>query len=414
MSDAPTFDGEFDFETGEGGLSFEADPFQISREFQPQLLSTTSRIAIIRTSDRNTYRRCRRKWNLQHSSRGNLRSAEESGPFWLGSGFHFAMEDFHGYHHFQHPREALQAYATATQKTDLILPSDLDELLDLGQHMCDYYESWLETREPLNTLWINGEPQVEVNFHIEIPKEHLEPFCPRAVLDLYDKILYSMTLDRVTKDSYNRLWMQEYKSAKNFQWYHLDTDGQVSAYNWGLTVKYPGYEIAGTIYQQFKKQIIQPPAFLSSTKMFSISKRQKTSYALYMSALRNLYGTNPQRFPEPNRMFLEYLQEQETQDSDDLIKRDYIERNATQIKNEYKKILMETSEMINPDTLLYPNPTRDCSWDCPFNAACIGIDSGENWTQELTANTIQRDTPNINWRNHLILPQQHNDNQKVY
>jgi hypothetical protein len=106
-------------------------------------------------------------------------------------------------------------------------------------------------------------------------------------------------------------------------------------------------------------------------------------------------------------MFLEYLREQETQDSDELIKRDYVERNQQQIENEYKKILMETGEMINPATLLYPNPTRDCSWDCQqFQAACVGVDSGEDWQQELNQNTMQRDQKGTNWRQHLQLPQQ--------
>lgn len=405
-------DEEFDFDVQ--GLA-ELDPFEEARGLNEQDKENqkNARVAIIRTSDRITYRRCRRKWDWSHSSRGNLRAQLEAGPLWLGSGLHFAFEDFHSYKYFEHPRDALVAYYDATELTDLIQPQDKDELLDLGSQMLDYYESWLQTREPLNTLYINGEPQVEVNFHIEIAREHLAKFCPEYILELYDRVLYSITLDRVIEDPYNRLWTVEYKSAKNFLWAHLDTDAQVTAYAWGARLKYAGRDIAGTIYQQHKKQILQPPAFLASTRMFSTSKRQKTSYSLYLNALRNLYGSSSAAFPEPNLMFLEYLKEQETTDADDLIKRDYIERNEEQCNSEYQKILMEVSEMLNPNLNLYPNPTRDCSWDCPFNSACIGLDAGEDWSHQLQSATTKRDTDATNWRQFLVLPAPQSDS-KVY
>ena len=398
-------DEEFSLETF--GKDSEPDLFEAYRDSLSPDIKLSHRggrqekVAIIRTSDRITYRRCRRKWNWADSKRGNLRPTFESGPFWLGSGFHFALEDYHGYRKFEHPRDALQAYWDATRQTGIELPSDVEELAHLGKGMCDYYEIWLKNREPLNTLVINGEPQVEVNFYIEIPKEHLLPYCLPSVLSLYDRIIYSVTIDRVIVDSYNRIWTVEYKSAKQYNWFHLDTDCQVSAYAWAAHIKYPMHEIAGTIYQQHKKQLLQPPAFLGSTRMYSVSKRQKTSYALYLGALRNLYGNDYGKFPEPNRLFLDYLQEQETQDQDILIKRDYVERNRSQIDAEYQKILMETGEMLNPSLPLYPNPTRDCSWDCPFNSACVGVDAGEDWTQQLYETTMKRDLPTHNWRRFL-------------
>lgn len=412
-SRSATKDDEFDFETFEG----EEDIFETARDLdllstlvEPTSTSTKAskqRTAIIRTSDRIAFRRCRRKWNWSHSSRGNLTLKQTPGPFWLGTGLHFAFEDFHGHQKFKHPRQALEAYNRATVKAygALGLPQDHEDLLHLGVDMLDYYEMWLESREPLKTLIIGNEPQVEVSLFIEIPKSDLRAFCSDRVLDLYDRILYHATLDRVIQDEYNRLWIVEYKSAKQYMWMHLETDPQVSAYSWIATYKYPNFEIAGTIYQQHKKQVLQPPKFLSSSKMFSISKQQKTSVSMYVSSLRNLFGTNENLWPDANRMYLDYLRSRETQGSDLLIRRDFVERSEQQIASEYQKILREVGEMLDPDLPIYPNPTRDCSWDCQaFQAACIGMDSGEDWTAQLIDHTIKRNAPELNWREQLRYP----------
>jgi hypothetical protein len=403
---------EFEFDTT---AREELDPIDIFGEARNSIglyiestfsSATKRRTAYIRTSDRITYRRCRRKWNWADSKRRNLQSNQAASPLWLGSGLHYCFEDFHGPRNHEHPRDALQAYYDATLNSGLQIPSDAEDLLVLGKGMMDYYEGWLEHRDPLTTFVVDGEPQVEVQIFIEIPKEHLIPYCPDpSILDEYDQILYSLTIDRVIIDELGRLWVVEYKSAKNFQWMHLETDQQVTSYTWGTGIKYPGYQIAGTIYQQHKKQILQPPAFLASTKLFSTSKRQKTSRAMYINALRNLYGNDERVWPAENRLFLQFLDTQESHTADHLIRRDYVERNENQVASEYQKILMEIPEMLNPNTPIYPNPTRDCSWDCPFQTPCIGIDSGEDYEHELEVTTMRRDAPETFWRNHLLLPQ---------
>lgn len=371
-----------------------------------ELKDEGKRIAVIRTSDRINYRRCRRRWNWSHSSRGNLQSASASAPLWLGTGLHFCFEDFHGYRYFKHPRDALSAYLRACKKANSPIPDDVEDNLDLGRNMMDYYELWLESRDPLKTLVEGeGEPQVEANFHIEIPKEDLSPYIRHhTILDRIDQILYSITIDRVTIDPFGRLWAVEYKSAKRYEWFHLDTDPQVTAYAWGMHLRYPDYEIAGTVYQQHKKQTLQPPKFLSSTKQFSTSKGQKTSLALYVGALRNLYGSSESKWPEDNRRFVEFLKTQESDIEDSLIRRDFVERSPAQIQAEYRKMLPEIAEMLDPNLPLYPNPTRDCSWQCPFNTACVEMDQGGDWFHLLHGNTMSRTAPQTYWRDHLILP----------
>jgi hypothetical protein len=388
-------DTEFDLEVD---TDAEGDFFDSGR---PGLEVRDHRVAIIRTSDRATWRRCRRKHSWTYSRGANLRPRSEAPQFWLGSGMHFALEDYHGYRNYTHPRDALAAYSQAISASGIILPADHRDLLELGQGMLDYYEAWLETREPLQTLWIDGVPQVEVNFYVELPKDDLAKYCPRSVLDTFSRILYSVTFDRVIIDPYNRLWLMEYKSAKNFQHFHLDTDSQVTSYLWAASLKYRNHELAGCIYQQHKKQVPTSPPFLASTGMFSVSKRLKTTYALYHTALRNLYGSSQKSWPAPNLAYLEYLREQETQEQDSLIRRDWPERNQRQIQAEYQKILMETGEILNPNTPIYPNPMWQCAWDCPFVFPCVQYDAGEDYLATLRNDMMPRDAAETRWRDYL-------------
>lgn len=362
-------------------------------------LSFPDRVAIIRNSDRGSFRRCRRKFNWWYIHRDNLTVKEPPGYFWFGTGFHFALEDYHGYRQFASPADAFMAYVDATKRTPSYPPpSDVNEMVELGQSMLNYYEEWLEFRGSLTTLVIDGVPQVEVNFQIPIP-------LPTELLNQYgfDRAVYCGTIDRVVVDELGRLWPGDYKTAKQIQTAHLDTDPQISSYCWAAQHIY-NMPVAGFFYMQFKKVIPHEPAFLKSTGTFSVARNQVTTYALYKKALTNMYES-ADRAPLPNRQFLEYLQGQENERADSFIGFSTTERNTAQIEAEGAKILQESAEMLNPDLPLYPNPTRDCSWDCGFRTACLHLDSGLDWQHELEMSTQDREEENTAWRTRIKYPE---------
>ena len=202
---------------------FDSRPSEIS----PDAEELPPRIAVIRTSDRLMFRRCRRRWGWNSHLRGNIGPKQNASPLWMGSGFHFALEDCHGENHYGHPTAAFQAYTDATIRQSRYnlqkLPGDLEELRVLAIGMLEYYwDEWLKNRDPLTTFIWNGKPQVEVNFRVEIPIE-VQAYG-------YDKVYYSGTIDRVAIDEHGQLWIVEYKTAKAIQTMHLDNDTQVSSY----------------------------------------------------------------------------------------------------------------------------------------------------------------------------------------
>jgi len=350
---------------------------------------------IIRTSDRIQFKRCRRKWAFSSNLRGNLTySGESPAPLWFGTGFHFALEDFHGYNRFGDPFKAFQAFAAASETADRksgtsTVPTDLDELLELAEGMFRHYGDWQENRREFETLWVLGRPMVELNLLVPLPR-------------LGKEVYYSLTIDRLVTDGYGRIWMQDYKTYKIFQTASkLEMDPQILSYAWGL-FKLLGIEVEGMAYLQFLKTVPSAPRLLKNG-MFSQAKNQTVSYLSYRRALRDHYGDE---VPHDYDDFLEFLMAQENEDGDRFLRLDRVRINPAQRDSEYKKILLEGRDMLNPKLPIYPNPTRDCNWDCSFREACLAMDRGDDWQHILNELFVSRSEADDNWRQYIEWPEE--------
>lgn len=374
------------------------------------MISTGVRVVngtvVIHTSDRSRFKRCRRKWGWESPVRGNREETGTYVPFFIGSGIHFALEDFHGYNRFMHPAKAFEMYMKATKASAenrgaSWLPEDIvQETMDLGCGMLDYYEKWIANRNHLRTLWKDGVPQVEVTLQVDITEQLV---LPPALLELGIKVYYQGTLDRVVIDEYGNPWILDYKTAKTLGSTHLILDQQISAYCW-LAAQAYGDNLMGMIIQQHLKDVPKPPEFLHSKRKFSVDKKQRTTHTLYREALLKLYG-DARLFPSDNIRFLNDLAMTENEDGDLFVRREKAYRNREQIQAEGEKILMEVEEMLNPDLPLYPTPTRDCMWDCRAREACISLDDGSDWEFELNSATIERPEEDTTWRQMIQWPE---------
>ena len=106
MSD---IDDDEDFDLGQDPSLEELTTFEVTS-------TDSGRVAIIRSSDRMGFKRCRRRWGWQSHLRGNLTPVESASPLWYGSGFHYAMEDFHGEKVWPTGVAAFEAYVKATYR----------------------------------------------------------------------------------------------------------------------------------------------------------------------------------------------------------------------------------------------------------------------------------------------------------
>ncbi len=357
----------------------------------------------ISNSERGAYRRCRRRWNW--SSRKGLipRDREQKAALWFGSGFHFALEDYHGYHRYDEPADAFEAYVEA--HTDEELPENPDDFINLAVGMLNHYTRyWLPKRNEFKTLWVDGVPQVEVEFRLPVLKQDYigrdVPVTCRCHPDDGWPIYLVGTLDRVVVDTWGRIWIQDYKTAAQIRTAKLATDPQISTYSAAGRSLY-GPDLEGVLLTQFRKAVPDWPERLKNGG-FSQNKSQKTTAAMYVEALNKTFGGVPENY----KAFVDYLDGQETEDGDMFIRQSTVRRNENQVAAEWDKIVDECSEMFDPYLRIYPNPTDRCDQDCAFREPCIALDDGSDWQGMLDSDFITRErVRESKWRQRLILPE---------
>lgn len=339
----------------------------------------------------------------------NRRFMTQENYFWIGTVGHYALEDFHGYNRYGHPVEAAKACVQAHVTAERInkqkkvpfqaMPDDWKQQGELLYGILDHYMGWLQTRDFYKTYWYNGVPQIEAVWRIPITG-YIDP----ALLELYgiDEVEYEVTLDKIAVNEDGDYFVVDYKFYKSFRHEHLDFDQQASAYIWAANCLYPDIDVTGFVVHQFKKDIPEPPTITSkghiTTNMQTLGA--SCTYYMYRQALRAMYGS-VMRAPPQHRRALADLAEMEHETRDNFIRYDRTYRNIPQIQATGEKILMEIADMMNPDLPLYPNETKDCSWDCSFRDVCLMMDRNDYWAEYLEESTVSYKEEVATWRNHL-------------
>lgn len=372
----------------------------------------------IHTSDRGVFKRCRRRFGWGSTLRQNLvRLGPDQKAFFLGTGFHFALEDYWGHRRFEHPALAFAAYYDAQKPSEM--PDEAEEALELAVGMLEYYvEEWLDEHpEPFETLWVNGEPQVEVEVAISLnglleegtwhdyrSQDGRRNGVIKELLKA-NSIEYVTTFDRVVIDHHERIFGLDYKTAAQFDELNLQTNPQAAAYNWSMDLFYSphGYKPEGIVWQQHKKVLARPPERVykgTKKEAFSFDLRQQTTYRLYKRALLEYYGTIPDKYLD----MLATLGNAQDEYGDKFVRREVLRINDKQREAEQEKIVQEVLDMLDPDLPLYPNPTKDCSWDCPFKAPCLALDDGGDFEHLLNTEYTQWKGYKDDWRKRVKYP----------
>lgn len=362
----------------------------------------------IHTTDRNLFRRCRRKWNWSSPLRqGLVGTGETPSALWFGIGIHFALEDFHGYQQWGHPVGAFRAFLEAYPEDKL--PVDWEELEVLACEILTYYaEVWHGIYFKQYRTAIGADIEYARHMHGIITTKFVDVNMPLVetkfqipLFNTFNKEVawYVGTFDRIVIDPFGRFWVVDYKTTRAIDTAKLENDPQASAYTWAAT-RYFGVPFEGVIWVNISKDVPSGPKRLVNGE-FSQDKRQKTTYRLYSQALMDTFSYIPQQYVD----FLNYLAIKETENGDAFIRYDLLRRNKSFVDAESAKIMYEVEEMLRPHLAIYPNPTRDCAWDCPFRSACISYDDGSDFQYILDNEFIATGTGrDDSWRENVAWP----------
>lgn len=340
---------------------------------------------IIRTSDRNYFKRCRELWNFTSKIRENWEPIQRYRAFDFGTAIHAGLEAYYdpalwndtqpvkNERARQAFKDSMKELQSLVRVGDVEIEMGFAEEMTTGLAMLDQYFSWA----PKHDNWEPRFTEVEFEIECEVFETYLdESGVYRSAMLM--PFLYQGRIDLVVEDEYG-YWIIDHKTAKQFsdvQWLWLDD--QCGSYAWAIQEKL-GLEVRGVIYNQLRKSPPHPPRMLKSGA-FSVAKNQDTSFEVYLRTLRE-HGIDPHYY----RDFLLYLK----QNPKEYVRRTKV--NYTQKKLELigKRIQKEAKEMIN-DPAIYPTPSQMNCNGCRFFAPCVAKQEGSDYETILHENYIRR------------------------
>jgi hypothetical protein len=337
---------------------------------------------VIRTSDRESFKKCRRAWYYSSPLGKNLESVVLNQHLMFGIVIHKGMEAFYAPETWEQPTEALTvlsinafkfalgeyANAEAEAKYRGELPTEREEYylekLELGTNMLKHYGKHYAVRDRQE---IEGEPAlfkplaVEWKFQVPIIDPKGEPLAVDG-----KAVVYQVRLDMLALHEDGSVWIWDHKTAGSIDndGQFLDLDTQMSSYLWALHIYNElhnhQWEIGGVIYNELEKAYPKPPKELKSGAL-SQDKRQLTTYELYLEAIEER-GLDI----GPYEAMLDYLGANRR----DYFRRTPVRRSLKELWYQGSLVWMEASDMTSKPAL-YPSPDRFKCGGCDFRLPCL-------------------------------------------
>ena len=329
-------------------------------------------MAIIRTSDRGSFKACRRKWDLGSKLRQNYEPVAPAKPLEFGTAIHAGFEEYYdplwwtkttwqersasaiGAFKAQCERQKLRRLTVSGDESlSLEEEEDFAERLLLGVEMFKNYGQYYADKDMFTPLY------TELEF--EVPIEGTDH-------------VYQGRIDLVIEDAYGEYWIVDHKTRGSFGGTdHYTLDEQATSYAWALEhmLKIP---IAGVMFNEVLKAYPKKPEPLARGG-FSQSKQQRTTYELYY---QTLVENN-----EPAHKYAEFLEFLKAK-GNPFFRRIQIHKSPLELANQGEQIRLEALDMANPDIPIYPSPGMFNCMGCAFSAPCMAINDGADieWIME--------------------------------
>jgi hypothetical protein len=324
----------------------------------------------IHTSDRITFKQCRRKWDLSSRIRQNLKPKAPAKALEFGTAIHAALEVYYEPNMWDADREMVNLLTVnefrhvnnlqKKERGDELSEEDridFEERLELGIGMLENYFLWAPARDNFTPV------MVEARFEVPVPG---------TVGHLY-KAVYRGRLDMLVEDKDGLYWIVDHKTTARMEDNEpfLELDEQCGSYCWAIQ-EMLGVKVGGVIYNELYKGVPIEPAMNSSQRQgrwYSINRQQNTSYDL---VLKTITEAN-----EPLHLYEDYLNFLKAEGRM-YFRRIQVHRSQEELQNLGRQIAEETADMLDPNLRIYPNPNKwNCKW-CDYRLPCMAMNDGSD------------------------------------
>lgn len=317
-------------------------------------------------SELRQFRRCRKEWDYGSSTRKNLEPKRPNRHLFLGKAFHKAIEAY--YMNNRSKQEAGDKFAEWTndrigeiqEESNGLWDEELEEIKDqveLGNSMIEQYIKWAEEHDD---PYFDEVIDMEIEFTVDIPGTDHQ---------------YTGIGDGLVRDSHDRLWLKEYKTATSMsrKTNNLQLDEQSLSYLWGVS-KELDKEIEGVLYRVVRKKA---PTEITENKTGGLSKRKVVNtYENYRNRLIEYYGSEDEVPWNEYESVLNYYEQQDNP----FVSQERLRRNEHEIEDIEQRISTLAKEVDRADQndIIYKNPGNHCEDICAFKDLCVAGQRGDD------------------------------------
>lgn len=341
-------------------------------------------ITYITVTERQTFKRCRRRWDIQSNNRQGLARIDTApSHFSIGTAVHLA---FSAHVAKLDPRKVVEDWLIKQEAEMLSNPNiPLDVVSEVQARIIEDRTKTLDIIEHYYNYWSWDNPLQRQNL------EYIAAEVPlRAAIPHTSGFLVG-TLDGIAVDETGGYWIIEHKTySTRPDQATMDINDQMTAYCW-LFREVFGVMPRGVLYDGIAKKLPTKPKLL---KDGSMSKQWiDTTAATYLKALEQA-DLDPADYAE----FIARLEDRDAQEQNPFFTRwhVYIPHRSLDtfqiyLAQEYSEMVMadtiESSTVIAPDTkkdfltsYLYPNFQWQGCWDCTVKDLCRAIQFQEDYS----------------------------------
>lgn len=359
----------------------------------------------IHTSERRSFRSCRRRWDWTSRQMYYPRVTPE--PLEFGVAFHKAMEVF--YEPSTWDRDLVVRQALALVAFKKVCDEQLKEFTRLnGEPEIDKIENYRERiKLGLNMIRnytenispvtdIGFRPiEVEVAFEVPILSPEGEPLwckCDRCWQKTKNDdrdtwqglpVTYGGRLDMLAEHiETGRLYIYDWKTTSRIldedaEASFLSLDDQIASYVWAL--RYLGMPVVGFVYVEIKKSYPSAPEELTRLykgRRFSCNKQHLTTADIFR---KHVAEHDPISYADGlYDKHIEWLKVEGTK----FHQRHQVHKNDHEVDEVGYNIWLEAQD-ITGNPRVYPQPGRFSCTTCLFRQPCIGKNQGEDYVYTL-------------------------------
>lgn len=359
----------------------------------------------IRTSDRGTFKKCRRRWDFTSPLAMHLEPSTKyfgvTWPLQFGSLIHTALEEYYSPLLRRDPVEVfLTEWDVFVRDVRSVAPEYYEEYehefaehLELGQCMLGAYKEYAERNDNFEVI------ATEHDFFIPLGFEDVDPRD-----GVIKPVYYVGRMDMIYQSNVTGHYgLKDHKTASRIDeefFLKLEMDEQCTSYLWAAQREAEIYDLPYTkindiIYNVLRKACIKPPTVLSSGFLSVDRQNESTTAELFEQEIqkRNLFEWFNSNLKAQG--YLEWLKEEGDRR---FFIREPVKRNPYEIEELGRRVIHEAKDMLNAlnaaeaneedaPHILYPNPTGE--WYCkvcPFRAPCLAMNDGSDWKGMLEEN----------------------------